>query len=479
VTPPNLSIVTSRSPLWFVAPVVAVIAGAAAARTPTAYVIGAMALILVVGVFLWRSLEPIVPFLLLVAAMQAGSILQLPLGDIPITTLMPILGGWTLLAALIDRRPRQLSGPDRRSGRVLAFSLIGLAAVVALTVLVQVWRPGGRLLSLIEVLTLVQLGVFVVLTAYLLSSPQRALWMAYVTIAVGAAIAVYALASRTGLVTTAKGLISSEGYMRTAGFREDPNFFSFQLLIGLAFGIHVALAAKTVLSRVLAWSAIGVILAGIVSTYSAGALVGVAAVLGTTVLLQFKVSAKRALAAFVLIAVATAVAAATAPPGYGEAVKAKYTGITSTSFEQLGTSRGAAWQAASKEVASNPVMGVGLSTENQVVAIAGFYSYSRVEAKAAHNMYLGIAVGTGIFGLAAFLAVLASCFAVLWGAYSRATRDGHTQTALATACLFTALMVVATQGLQLDLQLDKFTWLLVGASLAVRQWSRAQTDGSV
>jgi hypothetical protein len=467
---------SSRTWLSIVAVAAALIGGAAATRVSTAYVAGFLLVATVAAVFLWRLWDPTVPFLLLVAAMQGGVLLRVPLGDAPITTLMPLLGGWTLIAVLTDRRQTQPERSSLQAGRFLTPSLVTLAAVAATTALAQAWRSGGRLFSPIEVLTLVQLGVLVWVTAYLMSSPRRVIWVAYVTVAAGAAVAAVALADQAGLVSLGTEMVYADGYMRVSGLLSDPNFFSFQLLIALAFAVHTALAAQTIRSRVLLWAAFALIFAGIMSTYSAGALVGVGAILVSVIVLQFRASAKRAAAAFCLIAIATAVVAVTAPPGYGEAVKAKYLGIGSSSFEQLGTNRGAHWEAALREISSNPVVGVGLSTTNQEAAMADHYTLSRLQRSAAHNMYLSVAVGAGVFGLAAFLAILASCLAVLWGAYSRAIGEEQSQTALATACLLTALVVVITQGLQLDLQLEKYVWLFVGASLAIRRWSIGLDD---
>jgi O-antigen ligase len=467
---------SSRTWLSLATVAAAFIGGAAATRVSTAYIAGFLVVAIVAVVFLWRLWDPTVPFLLLVAAMQGGVLLRVPLGDAPITTLMPLLGGWTLVAVLADRRRTQMEGSGLQAGKLLTPSLVALAVLAATTALAQAWRSGGRLFSLIEVLTLLQLGVLVWVTAYLLFSPRRVIWMAYVTVAAGAAVAVVGLADQAGLVSLGTEMVYADGYVRVSGLLADPNFFSFQLLIGLAFAVHTALAAKTIRSRVLLWGAFALIFAGIMSSYSAGALVGVGAILAVVILLQFRVSAKRAMAAFCLIAIVTVVVAATAPPGYGEAVKAKYLGIGTSSFERLGTNRGAHWEAALREIADNPVVGVGLSTENQETAIADRYTLSRLERSAAHNMYLSVAVGAGVFGLAAILAILASCMAILWSAYSKAVGDEHSQTALATACLLTALVVVVTQGLQLDLQLEKYVWLLVGASLAVRRWPMGQAN---
>ncbi len=472
-TPQGSPLARLREPepwLWALAALGAAVGGVAATRISSGLVAGFFVVALVVVVFLWRSQDPMVPLLLLVAAMQGGVLLQLSLGGAPVSTLMPFLGGWTLLAVLIDQRSAVRSLPVSRHGRWLVPSLVALGVVVVLTGLAQVWRSGGRTLGPVEILTLVQLGVLVVLAGYLLGTPKRVMLMAYVTIASGAVVAVVALAEQAGLLTFGTATAGAD-YTRASGLLEDPNYFSLQLLIALAFAIHIAVAAKSNLRRVVMWLACALITAGIVSTYSAGALVGVAALAGTTVVLQYKASAQRALVALAIMATVAGVVAVTAPAEYGEAIGAKFSGLAGSSFENIGTKRGAAWQAGVAEVVHNPVLGTGLSSENEAIAIAEYYTLYTTDRKAAHNMYIAMAVTTGVFGLAALLVILGSCFSVLWSAHSRAAESGDSEAAVAAAGVLTALVVIATQGLQLDTQLVKYTWLIIGACIGVRRWN--------
>ena len=108
-----------------------------------------------------RLMDPMVPFLLLVAAMQGGILLRVPLRGAPIETLAPIFGGWVLIAVLLDRRERSRIRPNSTAGSLLPGSLTALAAIVGLTIAAQAWRLDGRMLNLTEILTLVQLGVLV------------------------------------------------------------------------------------------------------------------------------------------------------------------------------------------------------------------------------------------------------------------------------------------------------------------------------
>jgi putative inorganic carbon (hco3(-)) transporter len=462
----------TRVLLWLLTIVVALLGGLIAARVSTAYVVGLTVLLLVIAAFIWRSQRPIIPFLLLVAAIQGGVLLTLPLGDAPIQGLLPILGAWALGAALLSGEPNHLRLPASGPGGYLNTWLLGLMAVAALTAVVQDWRPGGQALSLTEVLTAVQLAVLVWLTAYVLSSPRKALLVAYVSIAAGALISLAALLDLAGIIN----LGTDEAYgdiTRVSGLVADPNFFSAQLLISLAFAVQVGIRARNMYGKLLVWISAGLIIGGIVTTYSAGALVGVAAVLGITVLLRLRVSGLRALSAITVIVVIAISAAVFAPATYREAITTKYEGLSAGTFETFGTKRGAAWQAAAREIVANPLMGAGFGSGNMVSAVAEYYTYERVERRAAHNTYLSMGVCTGVIGLALFLAILISCARVLWWAYGRTAHDKRSEAAQAAACLLAGLVVMATQGLQLDLEFEKYLWILVGACVAMRHWPAA------
>lgn len=449
----------------------AIAAGVVAASISTPLLAALLSVVLVFTAYLWRSGSAMVPFLLLVAAMQGGNMLRVSMGDAPISTLMPILGGWAVLAVFIWQEPKQLRASAVGAGKLLVPALEALGLIIVVTAVAQVWRADGETLSLQEVLTVVQLGVLVVLSMHLLHNPRRVLLVGYVITALGVILSILALLTQVGVTLPVFAVMNYGEYGRASGLVGDPNYFSFQLLLALAFAANIGLASKTTRSRLWAWPAFIVILAGIISTYSGGALVGVAAVLVGTILLQLRVSAKRAVVAFVVIGLATVVVGLLAPSNYGEAIQEKYSSITQGSFEDIGTGRGAAWKAAARAMLSNPVLGVGLGGDRVMREIADHYGSMTVHLKAAHNVYLGMGVGTGFFGLAAFLVLLASCFSLLWGVQARLARAGSAEGLLASSSLFTAMLVVATQGLTLSLEYEKFVWLLIGACLAARYWS--------
>ncbi len=435
------------------------------------YVVVFTAAVVVIALYFWRSADPFVPFLALVAAIQGGVLLTLQVEGSPVQTIMPLLGGWVLLALLVSgRRAGRGFAVREGSGSVMPLSALALLTIVAVTACLQYLRPSGTILDRTGVLTLVQLGMLVAISAYLLRDPRKLIVAGYVMVGSGVAGSLLALANRFQLVTLGTESMTN-GYERISGAIDDPNKLAYQLLIPLAFAINMALASKTTRARIVFWAACALLGAGIVSTYSAGALVGLAAVAMTAVVLQTRASLRRGLAALGLIVILTVVVAATLPPGYVQAVTEKYSSIPTAPVAQIGTNRGAAWQAGIRAVVRNPFLGSGLSSATVQKAIAQDYIESTVSRKAAHNMYIAMAVGAGVLGLLAFLALLGSSLSQLWSVFSKAVQTDRRDVQVAAGCLITALVVTLTQGLQLDLQMEKYLWLLIGAALAVRYWS--------
>ena len=456
---------------WFAAAGLAALAGLGASRLTGTYIAVFVAGVILVAIYFWRSADPFVPFLVLVAAIQGGVLLKLQAEAGPIQTILPFLGGWVLLALLVKSSRWDRAQPDRAEGSsLLPLAALALLALIVATACLQYLRPSGTVLDRTGLLTLVQLGILVAISAYLLREPRRVILVGYVTVGSGVIGSLLALADRLNLVSLGTE-ISSGSYERISGAIDDPNKAAYQLLVPLAFAINLALAARSTRAKIGFWAAAAILSAGIASTYSAGALVGLAAVAVTTVVLQTRLSLKRGLAAVSFIAVLTIVVAATLPPGYTQAVGAKYSGLSSAPTANIATGRGAAWEAGIRTVVRNPLLGSGLSTATVQKAVARNYTEATISNKAAHNMYIAMAVGTGVLGLVAFLAFLGSSLSALWSAHARALRGDQRDITVAASCLLTALVVTATQGLQLDLQMEKYLWVLLGAALASRYWS--------
>jgi O-antigen ligase len=429
--------------------------------------------------FLRGGADPFIPYLVLVAGIQAGTLLRLPQTGL-VSGVLPLVGAWVLVAFLMqERRPadRSLPADVATPGfRTLPLTLAAFFALAFVTTLAQTWRLDARPWTVGELLTLLQLGVLVLITAVLVTSPERMLTVARITILAGCLAALMAVGSRLGLVELpiASQEMVREGVTRIAGTVLDPNIFSLQLLVPLAFALNLAFGSGSLERLLLYAGACLVLAAGIASTYSAGAVVGAGAAVLIAVLLRLRISPRAGLAAVLVVALLTLGVALTLPRGYVEVVGAKYSQITSQDVSGLGTGRGAAWLAATRTLAEQPFLGNGLSSEYVQTAVAGNYREERVDLKAAHNTYLAMGVATGLPGLLLFLAAAVSALLLLW---KRHRLFGHSagppaqaRHQMAVACLLTALLVILTQGLQLDLQMEKYLWLCLGAAVAAQRW---------
>jgi O-antigen ligase len=466
--------------LWLGFATIAIMAGAAIPVLSTPYVLATLAAALIILVFLERSGDPMIPFLLLVATIQAGLLLQLPLGDGPVQSFAPFIGAWVIASLVMNGLPsRAKRQPRSRDAHWLRFALWVLAAIVVVTGLAQVWRINAQILNLTEILTLVQLGLLVAITTLLLTDAKKVLWVCYAAVASAVVVGSLGLASRFGVVSLSTSQTTFEGVERVSGFAGDPNKFAYLLLVPLAFALNMVFVSRSRRAKMLLWLATLLISGGIVSTYSAGALVGLAAVVTVTAFLQWRVSMARGLIAVGVIAVMAVTVALTVPSDYTEVVWEKYSRMSESSFGDVGTGRGAAWQAAVLTIADNPVWGSGLSTRATQTAIAANYHEELLSERAAHNTFLAIGTGTGVAGLAAFFVACVAALKVLWAAFSRAVANRRSDVILATSCILTALTVTLIQGLQLDLQMEKFPWLLLGAALAVGYWESPEDESLV
>lgn len=441
------------------------------------YAVAAWGVIVLLATFAWNRFNPLWPFLALVAAIQGGILLQLPPAAGSLQTALPLLGALVLTSLFINGNLVPRADRVRLNHARFPLPLMIFLVTVLVTDLARAWTSESFASAMQGSLTYVQLAALTFVAVLLLTDPRRVTLMAYAIIASGVVAAVMTLAAQLGPGPSAAEIVD-RGYTRAVGALTDPNFFSFQLLVPFAFAFYMSITAVSRVERVALVLASAALVAAVVSTYSAGAIVGLTAAVAATLVLQLRVSISRALTAFVAICLVTAIVAAAAPPQYLDTVNAKYAAITNTTPEEWGTGRGAAWIAALRTFESNPLLGVGTPTENIQIAIAEHFDFAPVTRKAAHNMYLSTAVGMGAIGLAAFTVLLISSLATLWSRFSDFSRAHSAEAARAIGCLLPPLVVVMVQGLQLDLHLEKYLWLLIGATIAIREWRNPADAGS-
>lgn len=254
-------------------------------------------------------------------------------------------------------------------------------------------------------------------------------------------------AAAVGALGTAGALLFAAGVetgltmdFRATGTFEDPNAFATYLIMS----IPLALLARHVAGkRLLSWHQVP-ILAGIIASFSRGALVGLAAVLVVLCFFAFRDPALRALRIVALLAV-------------GVAAVFVLDGAASTVFEgSRGVSFGEdvrfrLWAAAVDVWLHAPLMGVGLgqfivSSEDLLGSAGGVL---------AHNTYLSILAEGGAVGTVLYLAIPIAAVAAL-------LRRADTVARL----LLASGVGVAVMAVSLNLQNFRPIWLFLALAIA-------------
>lgn len=119
----------------------------------------------------------------------------------------------------------------------------------------------------------------------------------------------------------------------------------------------------------------------------------------------------------------------------------------------------------------NPLLGVGLN--NYAVHYQKYSRQlgidSRLEDRAAHNLYLEIAAETGLLGLSAFGILLALTFSGLIRAQKSLSQTGHWHEANMVSSFMIGIVGYLVASLFLHAAYPRYLWLLLGIALAVAQ----------
>ena len=421
---------------WPVLPIaVAVTALVAAGPTWALGVTGAVLLLVVLTVLrvsVAVLLVMTVPLALYVE--PGGMLLNLAVSDAFLLLL--------LIRVLIDpdciRAAADVSGPVRAAFASFALFL----AVACGTVVVR--SAGGAQEDWVALVAdavklLVVLGYFVICSIVfrdlLLRRDCRFLtaW-AFTAAIVGALGTVGALLFERGVET---GLTMD---FRATGTFEDPNAFATYLILSLP----LTLLARHLTGRsLLSWHLIP-ILAGIVASFSRGALVGIAGVLVLLCLLAFRDHALRALRIVAVLGVA-----ATAVLVLDGAISTVFQGSRGVSFGE--DVRFRLWEAAIDVFLHAPVTGVGLgqfiTASRDLLGSAG--------GVLAHNTYLSVLAEGGLVGSALLLVLPIIAVVGL-------VRTGDT----AAHLLLASGAGVALMAVSLNLQNFRPIWMLLALAVA-------------
>lgn len=146
--------------------------------------------------------------------------------------------------------------------------------------------------------------------------------------------------------------------------------------------------------------------------------------------------------------------------------------------ESWGTYRGEIWQAGFRTILDYPIFGIGLEPARRLAMMNYIDTwfiqqwYARGILVVPHNIFLSVGMEIGLPGLALYLALLSAVFFLLWNLQRRL---GYRETSLLHVFVNILLVALATswvQGVSLSIHLDKFMWLLMGASIVLANIAR-------
>ncbi|SDM14435.1 O-antigen ligase [Lentzea albidocapillata subsp. violacea] len=263
------------------------------------------------------------------------------------------------------------------------------------------------------------------------------------------------------VVAAAGGLLSlAGGSLRATGPLEDPNDLAFFLVAALP--LLVALPARG-RSRIVLLLLGAVLVAGAAATFSRGGGIALACALVWLIV-------RRALP--VRAVVVTAAVAGVAALVFASAAQAELSRAVQEKSHIAGTNadtRMLRWQAASRMLADNPVLGVGPGGFRQEYAAAGHNAEIDEQTPVAHNMFLEVAAELGVPGFALLIAFVAVGFM----AGERALRRvADRREAVAVQA---ALIAVLIASIFLSEQYYLPLWSLVALAVAIERRSQKES----
>ena len=382
-------------------------AGAGALPLPVSAIgIGALAL----GVA--ALARPRVALVLLIFSIPFSSYTKVSFGPIDVTAtdvLVGVLMAAWLIPALAARRLELRVGPTI----VASFGL--LAAMLVSSVMALDFPSAAE-----EMIKVAEVAAIALYGACYVRTPGDVRFLVLTLLAAGAAeasVGLFQSVTSRGPESFALG-----GFIRAYGDFAQPNAFAGYLSMILPFGVAMALLPSR--ERPLIIAATLLVGAGILSSWSRGALVGVAGALAL-VALVWSPTTRRVLA----ITIAAGVAAVTF--GVAGLVPRDVTERVAVLFENFLTfnagsvevtpanfalvHRLAHWQAAWAMFQANPLIGVGPGNFDTAYQLYHLQRWP-LSLGHAHNYYLNTLAELGIIGFAALIAFLATVFGRIWQA---------------------------------------------------------------
>jgi O-antigen ligase len=298
----------------------------------------------------------------------------------------------------------------------------------------------------------------------------------YVSAMLFVAISAYGLSTRVALVRQVSVLSVSLGVAavgslllgaqvgdRLTSSGTDPNYLAMGFLAGAILAAGMAVITRN-WWRIVYLATIAACLVGMVATQSRGGIVG-----GVVALVVWVIFGGRRRRQVMIVVAAVAIAGS----GYvyllaPAATRDRLTGVVSASSTDEGTGRLDIWRVGLETFKAHPLVGVGIGNYTvvtpQYVPNAGLVRRDDliiVNTKVAHNIFLNIAVDTGVVGFVLFYSAVGGCLVLMLRSARRAERDGDEDLGwVMRACLAATAGVIGADFF-ISAQYTHVLWLLL------------------
>lgn len=377
---------------------------------------------------------------------------------------------WERLRADLRRRPPRIAPRDRRSGDVE----LALLLAVVLYAVESSWSSDFEQALKNVAFFYVPFALLFRLLAATAWSPRLITWC--LMLATGLALAFAAIGfveyATRHLFWNPKVIASNqfESYFRVNSLFFDPNIYGRFLAVVMSLLAATQLWARRVGPLAGATLALGVLLAGIVLTFSQSSLA--ALLVSLLVLAALRWRAKPVLAAAGAVAVVAAIAAV-ALPGVSRVDVGSGKSLKQTTSGRTDLIKGGA-----RMFADRPFLGYGSGAFAKEFRRREHTTDLRA-ASASHTIPLTVAAEQGIVGLAVYLLVLWTCFGLVLRGLGRLRAPDPPAELIARGAIAAAFtgLVVHTFAYAAFLE-DPLTWTLLGAAVGLRISSSSASASS-
>ncbi|MCB9422081.1 MAG: O-antigen ligase family protein [Ardenticatenaceae bacterium] len=275
-----------------------------------------------------------------------------------------------------------------------------------------------------------------------------------------------------------QNIVGKSNDYRIAGPIGDPNFYGQILLVIIPLALERLWHENRLVLRILAGWALAVCLLSAIFTFSRGAFLGLIVIAALSVW-HYRIRFVPLLITILLGSVLLQFV----PEQYSERVQTMTNlipGISQEDARHDSSFRGrlSETQAGWRMFTDHPLLGVGLNnyavhyqTYSRQIGID-----SRLEDRAAHNLYLEIAAETGLLGLFVFGTLLAFTFYGLTKAYSTLNQAGQWHEANMLRAFTIGLIGYLIAAFFLHAAYPRYMWLLLGIGMAISQTLNSTTD---